>query len=87
MGEIIRYTMSAMAGREVPFDIRACLPEDRGRTWEMAREIVFRDGLPNSDLGYPTTIDAGRAPGRLFCCYYGQGPDGATCVQGMYLDV
>ena len=44
--------------------------------------MVIRDDLPNSDLGYPTTIEY--APGHLFVCYYGQEPDGVTCIQGTY---
>jgi hypothetical protein len=71
--------------REAPFGIRACLSEDGGQTWQIDREIVIRDDLPNSDLGYPTTIEY--EPDRLFCCYYGQEPDGVTCVQGTYLDL
>ncbi len=69
--------------RRAPFGIRACLSEDRGRTWEIDREIILRDDMPNGDLGYPTTIEY--QPGRLFCCYYGQESDGITCVQGTYL--
>jgi hypothetical protein len=71
--------------RKAPFGIRACLSGDGGRTWQIEREIVIRDNLPNSDLGYPTTIEY--EPGRLFCCYYGQEPDGVTCVQGTYLSL
>ena len=69
--------------REEPFGIRACLSEDAGRSWQTEREIIIRDDLPNSDLGYPTTIEY--EPGRLFCCYYGQEPDSITCVQGTYI--
>ena len=69
--------------REIPFGIRACLSEDGGRTWLVEQEIIVRTGLPNSDLGYPTTIEYD--PGRLFCCYYGQDKDGVTHVQGTYL--
>lgn len=73
-------------GRRVaPFGIRACLSEDGGRTWLIDREVVVRDDLPNEDLGYPTTIEY--QPGKLFCCYYGQEPDGVTCVQGTYLEL
>ena len=71
--------------REAPFGIRACLSVDGGRTWQVEKEIVIRDDLPNGDLGYPTTIEY--EPGRLFCCYYGQEPDGVTCVQGTYLSL
>ena len=70
-------------GRRVaPFGIRACLSEDGGRTWKIDQEIVIRGDLPNRDLGYPTTIEY--APGRLFTCYWGQEPDGVTCIQGTY---
>ena len=71
--------------RKAPFGIRACLSEDGGCTWQTDREIVARDDMPNGDLGYPTTIEY--APGRLFVCYYGQEPDGVTCVMGTYVDL
>ena len=71
--------------RREPFGIRMSLSEDRGRTWRTDREIVVRDDLPNGDLGYPTTIEY--EPGRLFVCYYGQEPDGVTCVQGTCVDL
>jgi len=69
--------------RTAPFGIRVSLSEDGGRTWQVDREIVVRNDLPNSDLGYPTTIEYG--PGQLFVCYYGQEPDGVTCAQGTYV--
>lgn len=73
-------------GRRVePFGIRACLSEDGGRSWDLEDEIIIRDDLPNGDLGYPTTIEY--EPGKLFCCYYGQEPDGITCVQGRHFEL
>ncbi len=69
--------------RKAPFGIRASVSEDGGRFWNIEQEIVIRDDLPNGDLGYPTTIEY--APGQLFCCYYGQEPDGVTCIQGTYV--
>ncbi len=71
--------------RRAPFGIRSCRSDDGGRTWNIDREIVIRADLPNADLGYPTTIEY--APGELFCCYYGQEPDGVTCIQGTYVTV
>ena len=71
--------------RHPPFGIRACLCDDGARTWNLDREIVIRNDMPNSDLGYPTTIEY--EPGRLFCCYYGQTPEGITCVQGTHFDL
>lgn len=71
-------------GRRIaPFGIRACLSEDGGRTWEIDQEIVIRNDLPNSDLGYPVTIEY--EPGRLFSCYYGQELDGVTCILGNHV--
>ena len=71
--------------RRGPFGIRACLSEDGGRNWLIDREIVLRDDLPNGNLGYPTTTEY--APGKLFSCYYGEEPDGVTCVQGTFFDL
>ena len=69
--------------RTPPFGIRACISEDGGRSWQTDEEIVIRDDLPVSDLGYPTTIEY--APGKLFACYYGNEPDGVSCIQGTYV--
>lgn len=77
--------LCAYGRRQRPFGVRACLSEDGGRTWDIDNERVVRDDFPNGDLGYPTTIEY--APGKLFCCYYGQTPDGVTCVQGTWLEV
>jgi len=71
--------------RKPPYGIRACISEDGGRNWLIEDEIIIRDDLPNGDLGYPTTIEY--SPGKLFVCYYGQEPDGVTCVQGTYIEV
>ena len=71
--------------RQPPYGIRASLSEDGGPTWRSDEEIIARDDLPNGDLGYPTAIEY--APGRLFFCYYGQEPDGVTCIQGTYVDL
>ena len=77
--------MCTYGRRTAPFGIRACLSADGGRTWQTDGEIIIRDDLPNGDLGYPTTIEY--APGKLFACYYGQEPDGVTCVQGTYITI
>ena len=73
------------ARRKAPFGIYASLSEDGGRTWQVDREIIIRNDLPNRDLGYPTTIEY--EPGKLFVCYYGQELDGVTCIQGTYLNI
>lgn len=73
-------------GRRVkPFGIRAALSEDSGQSWKTENELVIRSDLPNGDLGYPTSIEY--EPGKLFCIYYAQEPDGVTCVTGTYFEV
>ncbi len=69
--------------RTAPFGVRACISENGGRTWQVEQEMVIRNDLPNSDLGYPTTIEY--SPGHLFVYYYGQGLDGVTCIQGTHV--
>jgi len=43
---------------------------------------VIRDDLPNKDLGYPCSLDAGG--GEIFTVYYGQDTDGVTAIQGTW---
>jgi hypothetical protein len=71
--------------RKDPFGIRMMLSENGGRNWQDKAEIVVRDDLRNGNLGYPTAIEY--EAGRLFVAYYGEDPDGITCVQGTYVDL
>jgi Neuraminidase (sialidase) len=43
--------------RRRPFGRRACLSRDGGLTWDIEHEIVLKDDAPNSDLGYPATLE------------------------------
>ena len=54
--------------RRAPFGQRACLSHDGGKTWDIENEIMLRDDAPNSDLGYPATVEL--EPGELFTVYY-----------------
>jgi sialidase-1 len=65
--------------RKEPFGIRACLSRDEGETWDVENEIVIRDDFPNSNLGYPTSIQL--EDGSILCSYYGEDRDGVTCIQ------
>ncbi len=65
--------------REPPFGIRAVLSHDEGASWDVDRTLVIRDDLPNKDLGYPCSLDAGN--GEIFTVYYGQDRDGVTAIQ------
>ena len=39
-----------------------------GKTWDIENEIILRDDAPNSDLGYPSTVEL--EPGELITVYY-----------------
>lgn len=69
--------------RRAPFGIRAIVSDDDGKTW--GKEILIRDDLPNNNLGYPSVIEY--QPNKLFTAYYGETPDGVTCIQGTFFNV
>ena len=54
--------------RRPAYGQRACLSHDEGRTWDIESEIILRDDAPNTDLGYPATIEL--EPGELLTVYY-----------------
>ena len=60
--------------RRAPFCIRACLSTDDGETWDYAHEIIIRDDMPSSNLGYPTAVQL--PDGRIFVTYYGDDVSG-----------
>jgi sialidase-1 len=53
--------------RRPPYGQRACISGD-GTTWDPADEIVLRDDAPNSDLGYPASLEI--EPGLILTVYY-----------------
>ena len=58
-------------GRRIaPFGERAVVSYDNGRTWDT--EYVLRDDGPDSDLGYPATVEL--SDGSLFTVYYQRVP-------------
>lgn len=71
--------------RRSPYGIRGCISLDRGRTWEISKELILREDLPNGDLGYPSSVLV--SPGQVFTTYYGQDETGVTCIQGCYYSV
>jgi hypothetical protein len=66
--------------RRPPYSVRGCLSADAGRTWDIAEELVVRGDLPNTNLGYPSSVLV--APGRVFTVYYAEDGEGVTCIQG-----
>jgi hypothetical protein len=68
--------------RAPPFAIRAVLSEDQGRTWQNKSAIDIRSGLPNKDLGYPSSLRC--SDGRIFTVYYAQDDTGVTAIQATW---
>ena len=73
--------LSVYGHRRAPFGIRACVSEDEGRIWDIKREIVVRDDLPNSNLGYPTAVVL--ESGDVFTVYWGE-EKGVTSLLGSW---
>lgn len=68
--------------RQPGYGIRAVMSHDEGKTWDVGQTIRIRGDMPNRNLGYPATI--AMPDGRLFTIYYGEEPDGVTCILGTY---
>jgi BNR repeat-like domain len=64
--------------RKPDFGVREVISDDGGKSWDIERTVRIRGGLPNRDLGYPCTVLD--HDGSLFSVYYGQEPDGVTCI-------
>jgi hypothetical protein len=73
--------LMAYGYRREPLGVRASLSRDGGRTYDLAREIVFRHDGRDHDLGYPYTIQLRN--GRVFTVYYFHAK-GANCsIEGV----
>ncbi|MCX6134816.1 MAG: sialidase family protein [Ignavibacteriales bacterium] len=53
--------------RRPPYGQRACVSDD-GVNWSLRDEVILRDDAPNSDLGYPASIELDR--GVILTVYY-----------------
>ena len=60
--------LCAYGYRRNPWGVRACLSYDRGKTWNIKKEIIIRCDAANYDLGYPKSIQL--ADGKIFTVYY-----------------
>lgn len=56
--------------RHEPFGIQGIVSRDGGRTWLESR-LMFRDDLPGTDIGYPSTVRLSN--GRLITAFYQTG--------------
>lgn len=61
--------------RLAPFGQRVALSYDDGQTWD--HDWILRDDGPDSDLGYPSTVELG--DGSLYSVYYQKAPGDHRC--------
>ncbi|MFP4027562.1 MAG: sialidase family protein [Candidatus Brocadiia bacterium] len=82
----LAYAMQA-SWADGPNRIFVVTSGDGGDSWSEPVQIVEStdQAFAEPDLGYPVSIEY--APGRIFCCYYGQDEAGITYVQGSYVDL
>lgn len=64
--------------RQPDYGIRAVVSDDEGASWNTTETIRIRGGLPNKNLGYPSTIPF--AHGKFATIYYGEDSTGTTCI-------
>jgi BNR repeat-like domain len=65
--------------RRPDYAIYAVVSHDEGQSWEVRDTRVVRGGLPNRDLGYPTSTVT--AAGEVFTVYYCQDGAGVTGIE------
>jgi hypothetical protein len=51
----------------------------------MEHELIIRDDMKNSNLGYPTAIE--QDDGTIFAAYYGENAEGVTYVMGSHFEL
>ena len=54
--------------RNPPRGARAVLSRDGGKTWDMSGKIILADDCPNTDCGYPSSVET--AKGRIVSLFY-----------------
>jgi len=73
--------------RNPPRGARAVLSRDGGKTWDTEGKIILADDCPNTDCGYPSSVEAGK--GKIVSLYYrvddlSTAPASARCVAGLW---
>ncbi len=69
--------------RNPPRGARAVISRDDGKTWDKSKLTVLADDAPNTDCGYPSSLEA--AAGKIVSLYYrvddlNDAPRSAKCV-------
>lgn len=60
--------LMAYGVRNAPMGARAVLSEDGGTTWDTDRKVILADDAPNTDCGYPSSVQLD--DGRIVTLYY-----------------
>jgi hypothetical protein len=73
--------------RNPPRGARAVLSRDEGKSWDMAGKVVLAEDCPNTDCGYPSSVEAGK--GKIVSLYYRvddltTAPDSAKCLAALW---
>lgn len=77
------YLLVSYGHRRKPFGERACFSYDSGQTWDYAHEVILRDDAPNSDLGYPASVEL--EDGSILTVYYQiDQPGEKTCLMATH---
>ena len=73
--------LAVYGARYAPFGERGCLSKDGGKTWDIENEFAIRDDAPNSDLGYPASVQL--SDGSIYTVYYQvDNPGEKPCIIG-----
>ncbi len=54
--------------RNAPMGVHALISEDGGKTWETDQKIILADDAPNTDCGYPSSVEWEK--GKIVTVYY-----------------
>jgi len=73
--------------RNPPRGARAVLSRDGGRTWDMDGKFILADDCPNTDCGYPSSVEM--PDGRIVSLFYrvddlSDAPASAKCVAALW---
>jgi len=61
-------TLLSYGERNAPMGVRAIFSRDGGKTWEWDKKIIISASAPNTDCGYPSSVEVDR--GQIVTLYY-----------------
>lgn len=62
------WVLMTYGERNPPRGARAVLSRDNGKTWDTGRKVIIADDAPNTDCGYPSSVEV--AKGTIVSLYY-----------------